>query len=359
MKKLVFISVHPIHYNDFLFHQLDKDGVDINVYYTSKVLTNYPWKQKLNYTFPNKNCKYFLGMDWEVLKLAAFSRNTIFIVAGWDKLFKIVLLLTLILFRKKYVLFTDTMKVNTNRNPIKKALRSVLVNTILGNAYKIFTTGEIGVKTMKQVYNSDKIINFPFATDINFFNSEPDFSGFTKEKILLSTGRLLNSHKGYDVALHALKLVKDRGLNFKYLMAGDGPDRAMLKTLIENLGLKENVEMLGWQELGGLKELYNKAHLFIHPSHFDPFPNAVLEAMACGLIVIASDKAGSAVERITNKKSGFIFKDNDVTGLADIITEVLGFNQQQLQTISAEAKKVSKKWDITYQVGIVKRILSA
>ena len=358
MRNLIFISVHPIHYNEYLFHEINKQGINIHVYYTNKVLSNYPWKEKLNYDFPNSVCTYKMGIDWKLIRLAAFSRNTTFVVAGWDTFFKIALLITLMLFRKDYVLFTDTVKVNINRNPIKRVFRTLLVNSILSNAYKVFTTGAIGVRTMKEIYSNDKVINFPFATDINYFNTVPDFSGYEEEKIIFSSGRLLNSHKGYDVGINALKNIKDKGFKFKYYMAGTGPDQQMLEELISANGLKDNVVMLGWQEMDSLKKQYAQAHIFLHPSHLDPFPNAILEAMACGLVVVASDKAGSAVERIANNVSGFIFKDDSVDELTETLIKVFNKSAADMETISRAAKAVSKKWDVSYHVNIIKEVLS-
>ena len=94
-----------------------------------------------------------MGIDWGLLKKAATQKNTLFIIAGWESLFKNILFLTLILFRRKYILWTDTVKIDLPRNPVKAFLRSTWLNTLLGNAYRIFTTGEIGVREMKKLYN--------------------------------------------------------------------------------------------------------------------------------------------------------------------------------------------------------------
>jgi len=359
MNKLIFISVHPIHYNDFLFHEIDKSGIDITVYYANKVLHNYPWKTKLNYTFPYKDCHYTLGIDWELLGKAVFSRNTTFMIAGWDSFFKNILFLAFIIFRKRYIITSDTVKPHLKRHWLKGAVRKLWLDIILGNAYKILTTGDVGVRAMASIYKkeTDKIINFPFTTDLNYFNTVPDFSNFKDEKIIFSSGRLLNSHKGHDVAIKALSLLKNKGYNFKYLIAGTGPDEEMLKNLIKELDMESCVTLLGWQEISGVKELYSKTHIFLHPAHFDPFPNAVLEAMASSLIVVASDKSGSAVERVTDKVSGFIFKDNDIDGLAVLLAEIFDLDASALAEISSAANQVSKKWDVSYNLKIVKEVL--
>ena len=359
MRKLVVVSVHPIHYNDFLFDEIGKAGIDIAVSYANKVLANYPWREQSVYSFPQRNCNYVIGIDWQLIWQAIFSRNTTFIVAGWDTFFKNLLLLTLIVFRKRYLIWTDTIKPQTGRRSLKRAARKIWLNILWRNAYRVLTTGEVGVKAMVAAYSKGvgKIVNFPFATDLKYFNSVPDISGFEAEKIILSSGRLLNSHKGHDVAIRALSTVKDRGYKFKYIIAGAGPDEQKLKTLVKELKLDHQVSFPGWQELAGVKALYAKAHLFLHPSHFDPFPNAVLEAMASSLIVVASDKSGSAVERISDTVNGFLFRDNDSAGLAEIIIDIFRSNIHALEDISKAARATAEKWDVSYNVKIIREVV--
>ena len=359
MNKLIFVSVHPIHYNDFLFHEIDKSGVDITVYYANKVLHNYPWKQKLNYTFSFRDCNYTMGIDWQLLRQAIFSHNTIFAVAGWDSFFKNILFLALIVFRKRYVITTDTVKPHLKRSKLKSAARNLWLKIILNNAYKILTTGQVGVQAMTSIYEQgkEKIVNFPFATDLDFFNTKPDFSSFNSEKVIFSSGRLLNSHKGHDVAIRALAGLKEKGCKFQYVIAGTGPDEQMLRGLIAELSMENHVQLLGWQEISGIRELYENAHIFLHPAHFDPFPNAVLEAMASSLIVVASNRSGSAVERVEEGISGFIFRDNDVVQLEQVLQRIFQYDIAALTAISEAASYVSKKWDVSYNLQVVKDIL--
>ncbi len=288
---------------------------------------------------------------------AIFSRNTTFIIAGWDTFFKNILFLALMLFGKRYVIWTDTVKRDARRGLVKGAMRKAWLGVVWKKAYKILTTGEVGVRAMKELYNNDKIINFPFATDLSYFNTTPDFSGFDNAPMILSLGRLLNSHKGHDVAIRALSIVREGGHSFKYYIAGAGPDEQALKNLISELGMEQHVILLGWQELPETKALYAKAQIFLHPAHFDPFPNAVLEAMASSLIVIASDRSGSAVERIENGVNGFLFRDNDIDGLAACIVYVLGSDRDMLERMSKRAGDTSKKWAVSYNVGIINGIV--
>lgn len=356
MNKLIVVSVHPIHYNDYLFSEIDKSGIDVEVYYTNKSLSEYPWKNRLNYDFKQDNCKYFLGIDWRLIKAATFSNN-VFLVYGWNTFFKNILLLLLILFRRKYVVFTDTFQSDRKRSWVKKTLRDGWLKLIFSNAYQILTTGAVGIRKLGELYSSTKVINFPFTTDTNFFSSTPDFSDFKGMKVLFSSGRLLNSHKAYDVALKGLSIVKDAGYKFQYLIAGVGPDEENIKTMAKDMNLSDDVVFLGWQELDTLKERYAACHLFLHSSHFDPFPNCILEAMASGAIVVSSNGAGSAVERINNGVNGYIFDDNDEKQMAKMVIDVFAMDEKQLSQISREARKTSEKWNVQYNVDLIKKIV--
>ncbi len=359
MRKLVVVSVHPIHYNDHLFHEISRSGIDISVNYAHKVLGNYPWKEKTAYSFPHRNCSYWMGVDFSLIRKAIFSRNTTFMIAGWDTFFKNILLLTLIIFRKRYTIWTDTVKPNANRGSLKSFVRRIWLQFIWTNAYKILTTGEVGVRAMNKIYpaGASKIINFPFATDLHYFNSTPDFVNSKSETILLSSGRLLNSHKGHDLAIRAMGIVREKGYRFKYFLAGAGPDEQMLKDLVRQLSLDEYVTFLGWQELPQVRQLYSKAQVLVHPAHFDPFPNAVLEAMASSLIVIASDISGSAVERIENGVNGFLVRDNNVDELSDKIIQVINSTAHDLEVISKAARATAEKWDVSYNLKIITNTL--
>jgi len=360
MQKVIFISVHPIHYNDYLFSEIYKSGVPFQVYYSNQSLENYPWKQKIMYSFDYHNCHYFLGIDWNLVSKALWNKETLLIVAGWESFFKNFLYLILILTRRKFIVFTDTIKVDQARKPLKAYIRDKWLDVIMDHAHRILTTGEVGVEQMKRQYkkNNNKIKNFPFATDLKYFNTRPEYKDYSQKKRIFSSGRLLNFHKGHDFAIRAMAILKNEGWDFEYVIAGTGPDETMLKNLIEELGLQNHVKLLGWQELDSLRQNYAQAHIFLHPSHFDPFPNAILEAMASGLVVVASDKAGSAVERIINGKSGFIFEDNNMEGLLENLRQLFKFSEKEVSQISAEALMTAQQWNVAFNINVLKEAIA-
>jgi glycosyltransferase involved in cell wall biosynthesis len=107
---------------------------------------------------------------------------------------------------------------------------------------------------------------------------------------LLSVGRIVHQ-KGLDLAMHALGGLK--AFDWEWRIAGDGPQMAALQSLAQELGIEDRVFFLGWQAREQILESYRQANLFLFPSRHEGMPNAILEAMASGLPVIATCIAGN------------------------------------------------------------------
>ena len=136
---------------------------------------------------------------------------------------------------------------------------------------------------------------------------------------LFSVGRIVHQ-KGLDLAMHALAGLKE--LSWEWRIAGDGPQLDALKLLAQKLGIADRVQFLGWQAREQLIEQYHWSNLFLFPSRHEGMPNAVLEAMASGLPVIASRIAGSE-ELVSNGETGFLFPSEDIEALRDALRKLI------------------------------------
>lgn len=105
------------------------------------------------------------------------------------------------------------------------------------------------------------------------------------------------------------------------LMIGDGPDMASVKLVAEELGVSNRIAFLG-SELDA-SELLPQLDLFLLPSEQESFGLAALEAMACGVPVIAST-SGGLPELVTEGESGHLFPVGDVTAMGQAAAEILG-----------------------------------
>ena len=157
----------------------------------------------------------------------------------------------------------------------------------------------------------------PNGVDLNLY--EKGNRDALSPPCLLSVGRIVHQ-KGIDLAMHALADMRD--LDWKWRIAGDGPQMESLKRLAAELNLQDRLQFLGWQSREQLVDLYQWSNLFLFPSRHEGMPNAVLEAMASGLPVVATRISGSE-ELVVDWKTGFLVPSEDVISLQSALRNLL------------------------------------
>lgn len=131
--------------------------------------------------------------------------------------------------------------------------------------------------------------------------------------LVLSVGEL-NENKNHQVVIRALARLKDPEIH--YLLCGKGDLREKLEALAAELGLKNNVHFLGYRR--DVVDICSQADAFAFPSRREGLGLAPLEAMYCGLPLIASDTRGIQ-DYAAEGKSGFLKDPEDAPGFADAI----------------------------------------
>ncbi len=120
----------------------------------------------------------------------------------------------------------------------------------------------------------------------------------------------------------------------RLLMVGDGPLLEPAKALVGELGLQEKVEFLGLKE--NIPQLLPQLDLFVLPSAYESFGLAALEAMACGVPVLAS-RAGGLPEVVEEGQSGFLGEVGDIEGMTFKAREALE-DPRRLQLLRTGAR---------------------
>lgn len=138
--------------------------------------------------------------------------------------------------------------------------------------------------------------------------------------ILLAAGRL-NHQKGYPYLLQALSRLQQRGLAFEQWILGAGPLEATLQTQASHLGLGGRVRFLGFHK--DPFQFMTKASIFVLPSLYEGFGNVIVEAMACGLPVVASDCPHGPAEIIQDGINGILVPPADPERLADALARLI------------------------------------
>jgi len=134
-----------------------------------------------------------------------------------------------------------------------------------------------------------------------------------------SIGRM-HRNKGYDVLLEAAARLKARGLEFRLTLAGDGPELAALKTQAASLGLADIVDFPGWMD--SPVDVLKTLDIFVLSSRIEPFGLVVIEAMAFGTPVVATNIDGPA-DILDGGQLGHLAPKNDPDALADAIAATL------------------------------------
>jgi glycosyltransferase involved in cell wall biosynthesis len=119
--------------------------------------------------------------------------------------------------------------------------------------------------------------------------------GLAEANVIMTVARLWSGdiYKGVDVTIRALPQIAAVIPNVKYLVIGRGDDQPRLAKLAEELGVAERVVFAGFVPTEGLVEHYRLADAYIMPSQ-EGFGIVYIEAMACGIPVLAGDADGSA-----------------------------------------------------------------
>ncbi len=134
----------------------------------------------------------------------------------------------------------------------------------------------------------------------------------------------LNPVKGHDLALQAVARLHEQfqSHKLKYVIVGDGQSMPTIQNQVKQLGLTDTVVLLGKRV--GLEKawLYDHATLMVTTSREEGMPNVVIESMASGLPIIASD-IGPHRELIEGRNWGVLFKDGCADDLGDKLGQLL------------------------------------
>jgi len=161
--------------------------------------------------------------------------------------------------------------------------------------------------------------------------------------------------KGLDDALHAFaELVKLFPLA-RFTIAGEGSLLADLEKLRSGLGLQNHVHFAGFLNGTQLNELYQSAHIFMHPSRItsdqnqEGIPNSMLEAMATGLPVVAT-LHGGIPEAVRNGVTGLLVEERDRAGLVSSLKALSMDPQRWQQMGKAAANDMQENFESRTQI---------
>ena len=191
--------------------------------------------------------------------------------------------------------------------------------------------------------NRDKVVVIPNGVDLKMFLGSKDRIILEGDPSVLYVGHFARL-KGVDILIRAIAKLRIELPNIKLHLVGRGNDRAFA-LLAKKEGIEKYVVFHGWAEQSLLSSYYKSADMCVFPSRHEGFGIVILEAMASGIPVIASD-IPSFREIISNGIDGRLFKSEDVDALSkEVIALYQDPHLRKELTINAFEKVARYSWE--------------
>ncbi|MBS3764670.1 MAG: glycosyltransferase [Planctomycetes bacterium] len=234
-------------------------------------------------------------------------------------------------------------------SPASLKYEDVLMSLFDRVSFQIFTrladvllvnSRQVGSQILRRTGRSDSIHFIPNGIDISEFKTIRNKNSFPHHSspCLLAAGRL-QKQKGYSYLLCAIRKLKENCPDLTLLVAGEGSLQTELRTLTEDLGLKNQVDFLGFRT--DIFDLMAEADVFVLPSLYEGMPNVIMEAMALKKPIVATSVDG-VNELLADGKTGFLVPPADSTALAKAIERLLRDEDLACRLGRAAAKGVQK-----------------
>ena len=184
--------------------------------------------------------------------------------------------------------------------------------------------------------------------DLSFFTFTPS-ARLGPPYEILSVGRLVPK-KGYDTLFKALKLLDRKGLHFQFTHIGGGEMEQELSGMINDLDLKHRVKLRGTLPHSEVIKHYRRAHCFALASKVAPngdrdgIPNVLIEAMAIGVPVVATE-VSAIPELVENGTTGVLVQPDDPMGMAAALEDVLLHPEDYEGLVQAARTRVETDFD--------------
>lgn len=160
---------------------------------------------------------------------------------------------------------------------------------------------------------------------------------------VLAMGRL-SREKGFDLLVRAFAQVTARHADWDLLIVGEGPERAALERLIAESGCRGRIALGGWTDAP--HAALQHADLFVLPSRYEGFPNALLEALAGGLPAISFACDSGPREILRHEVDGLLVPPEDVAGLAAALDRLMA-DPDARQRFSRHAREALTRFSET------------
>lgn len=248
--------------------------------------------------------------------------------------------------------------ITTEHDPFELTpFKNFLKKKLLNNVTKIIAISNDNKKILQKLYpeQAKKVEMIHNGIDITWWQSQllrftdDDFhhikEGLFKAKLdslIVITVAELHERKGIKYLLQAIPEIVEKFANIKFVIIGDGPDRANLEHLAEKLKISDNVIFLGKQK--EIPKLLKSSNIFVLPSRREGFGLVNLEAMITPLPIIAT-KAGGIPEIVKDKETGILIEPENSEELTKALIKLIADPKLREKYSLAAYDRVTKSFD--------------
>lgn len=248
---------------------------------------------------------------------------------------------------------SDVIPENPQQEKFQKNTRQ-----ILSLSEKVIVPSEYFKWVVSEKYTipADKLFTCASGgVDDSLFFPFPQESESTRPFTIGLVGRL-SSGKGWGTLLNACAQLPDR--DFRLLIVGDGPERALMEQLLDSLQLRFVTTLMGLQPQASLPKIYNEIDVFAFPTERagESLGLVAVEAMACGTPVIASDFAAPA-DYVLDGVNGYKFPKGDARALAQRLLQLRSASEEERNALRTGALQTASRYTRSAVTQTLKMIL--
>ena len=153
----------------------------------------------------------------------------------------------------------------------------------------------------------------------------------------------LRPEKNHELFLKSAKLIRQAVPGARFLVLGDGPERAKLEALTKELSISDSVDFLGTRN--DVADVLSVMNVLLLTSHMEANPVSIMEAMACELPVVAT-RVGSVSETVLDGRTGYLTTPGDPGEIAGRVIELCGNPQKAAQMGRAGREHIVAHWSL-------------
>ena len=326
-----------------LFRAIDADPrIDLEVWFMSRSARNRRWSQS----------SQDLGFAYQVLPSVEFNHASrdlftyivnysfpwkyargnfdVLISAGWlDFACQAGFVLSKAL-RRKYIQWSESTAYEPS---LQRSLAAPVVKTMVRWADACVAVGTRSREYLEKLGAHSRDIYTAYSTvDVELFRRVSSLArrervehrtalGIRRGFVVLYCGQFIE-RKGLRYLLEAFASIKALHEDVALVLIGYGPERDMLLAQVALSGISD-VHVVDHVEVTEMPTMYALADVFVLPSLEETWGLVVNEAMACGLPVIVTDRAGASIDLVRQGENGYVVPAGDSTAIAECITRLI------------------------------------